>query len=151
MHANHAIMTEHFRNELGYEGFFGSDAGNVGALVGARIAFNDTDAAAIALQAGMDQTMGGGFAPSITLPGIKSGEIRAEWIERACAKVLTQKFAAGLFDGALPEPSKHAVLNSDEHRELARETAAQAAVLLVSTHMIPRPLDLLSLAYQGHF
>jgi beta-glucosidase len=93
MHANHAIMTEHFRGELGYEGFFASDAGNVQALVGARVAFNGTDAAAIALQAGMDQTMGGGLAPSITLPGVKSGEIDAAWIERACAKVLTQKFA----------------------------------------------------------
>ena len=27
MHANHAIMTDHFRTELGFKGFFASDAG----------------------------------------------------------------------------------------------------------------------------
>ena len=27
MHANHEIMTEHFREALGYEGFFASDLG----------------------------------------------------------------------------------------------------------------------------
>ena len=27
MHANHEIMTEHFRDALGYEGFFASDLG----------------------------------------------------------------------------------------------------------------------------
>lgn len=74
MHANAAIMTQHFRTELGFEGFFASDAGNVGALVGARVAYNQTDAAAIAMEAGMDQTMGGGFSPTITVPGVKSGE-----------------------------------------------------------------------------
>ena len=63
MHANGEIMTDHFRKELGYEGFFASDAGNVGALVGAHVAYNASDAAAIALQAGMDQTMGGGKPP----------------------------------------------------------------------------------------
>ena len=85
-HASEETMTEHFRNELGYEGFFASDAGNVEALVGAHVAYNATDAAAIALAAGMDQTMGVGLGPSITLPGVKSGEINATWIERACAK-----------------------------------------------------------------
>ena len=32
MHANHDIMTEHFRNRLGYEGFFASDLGNIEAV-----------------------------------------------------------------------------------------------------------------------
>ena len=62
------------RDNAGFKGFFASDAGNVGALVGARVAYNSTDAAAIAMQAGMDQTMGGGFDPKITIPGVKSGE-----------------------------------------------------------------------------
>ena len=67
MHANGEIMTDHFRKELGYEGFFASDAGNVGALVGAHVAYNASDAAAIALRAGMDQTMGGGKPHDISL------------------------------------------------------------------------------------
>ena len=32
MHANHEIMTEHFREGLGYEGLFASDLGNIEAI-----------------------------------------------------------------------------------------------------------------------
>ena len=32
MHANHEIMTEHFRDALGYEGFFASDLGKPNSL-----------------------------------------------------------------------------------------------------------------------
>ena len=49
MHANGAIMTDHFRSKLSYEGFFASDAGNVGALVGARVAFNASGGRALSL------------------------------------------------------------------------------------------------------
>jgi len=31
-------------------------------------------------------------------------QVNTSWVERACAKMLTQKFAARLFDGALPDP-----------------------------------------------
>jgi beta-glucosidase-like glycosyl hydrolase len=132
MHMNSAIMTDHFRTKLGYEGFFASDAGNVAAMVGARVAYNTSDAASIAMQAGMDQTMGGGFDPAVTVPAAKSGELPQECIDRACAAVLAQKFAARLFDGALPDPAKHAELDSGAHRALARRAAAESAVLLVN-------------------
>jgi hypothetical protein len=118
-----------------YQGFYASDAGNVGALVNARVAFNATDAASIALSAGMDQTMGGGLSPTITLPGMASGEISASDVERACANVLTAKFAAGLFDGALPDPANAGLLDTPAHRALAREAAEQGAVLLVNNQI----------------
>ena len=56
MHANHDIMTEHFRNRLGYEGFFASDLGNIEAVwQNAAVAANYSDAVALSLWAGMDQ------------------------------------------------------------------------------------------------
>ena len=55
----------------------------------ARVAFNTTDAAAIALEAGMDQTMGGGLSPDITLPAVASGEISAAIHAEECCSQRT--------------------------------------------------------------
>ena len=120
MHANPEIMTDHFRGELQYQGFFASDAGNVGALVNARVAYNATDAAAMAMNAGMDQTMGDGFNPSIVAAAIKGGLLTMQTVDRATSNILLQKFSAGLFDGVLPDPKNASVLNSAEHRLLVR-------------------------------
>jgi beta-glucosidase-like glycosyl hydrolase len=58
MHANHDIMTEHFRNRMGYEGFFASDLGNIEAVwQNSAVASNYSDAVALSLWAGMDQVL----------------------------------------------------------------------------------------------
>ena len=82
--------------------------------------------------------------------------MNTSWVERACAKMLTQKFAARLFDGALPDPEvicrrpfalwavvishgwlavvvqRHVNLDSAAHRALARRVAAEGSVLLMN-------------------
>jgi beta-glucosidase-like glycosyl hydrolase len=74
MHANHEIMTEHFRERLEYEGFFASDLGNIEAVwQNSLVAANYSDAVALSLWAGMDQSFdssGNGFDPSRMYPAV---------------------------------------------------------------------------------
>ena len=136
MHANYDILTTLFRESWNWTGFVHSDYGNIGALVSTRLAANETAAAALALHAGLDQAfMDSSFSPAVLVPAVKAGVVPEADVDRAASKILQAKFAAGLFDGALPDPAQRANINSDEHRALARRVAAEGAVLLANRNL----------------
>ena len=131
MHANPLIHKTLFKEAWGFAGFVHSDYGNIGALTATRLAANATGAAALALAAGVDQAFcDDAFSPGVLLPGLVSGAIARADFERAVGNVLAAKFAAGLFDGALPDPARRPLIYSDAHRALARRVATEGAVLL---------------------
>jgi beta-xylosidase len=133
MHANTAVMKTLFRESWGFKGFFGSDYGNVGSLQNARIAANVTQAAALAISAGVDTTFcEGAYSYGVIGPAVASGEIQLSDVDRAVSVTLAQKFAAGLFDGQLPDPANRSFIYTDASRALARRTAAEGAVLLTN-------------------
>lgn len=51
-------------------------------------------------------------------------------LDAVVARVLQQKFAAGLFDAGPTNPGGTSILDSAAHRQLAREAATQGIVLL---------------------
>ncbi len=53
---NAPIMKDLFRGTLNYKGFFASDYGNIGSLQNARGAANVTQAATLAIAAGVDNS-----------------------------------------------------------------------------------------------
>ncbi len=53
-------------------------------------------------------------------------------MDRACAAILTPKFAAGLFDGLLPDPANRDRIYTDAHRALARQVVHEGAILLAN-------------------
>ena len=131
MHMNAPIMKTLFRGQWGYKGFFGSDWGNIGFLQNARVAANLTQAAALAISSGVDQSFcDNAYYTGVIEPAVASGEIQLADVDRAVAATLTQKFAAGLFDGALPDPANRTKIYTDASRALARRTASEGAVLL---------------------
>ena len=133
MHANSAIMKSLFRGQWGFQGFFGSDYGNVGALQSAHVAANLSQAAALALAAGVDNTFcDSAYDFGVISPAVASGEIQLADVDRAVSVTLAQKFAAGLFDGALPDPANRSHIYTDAARALARRAAAEGAVLLTN-------------------
>ena len=131
MHMNAGIMKTLFRGTWGYRGFFGADWGNVGFLQNAHVAANDSMAAALAISAGVDNSFcDGSYSGGNINPAIASGEIAQADVDRAVSVTLAQKFAAGLFDGALPDPANRPLIYSDANRALARRAAREGAVLL---------------------
>ena len=140
MHANVDIMKHLFRETWNYTGFFHSDYGNIGALTNSRLAANATMAAALALAAGVDQAFcDGAYYPGNLLPALAAGIIPQADLDRAAYNVLAAKFAAGLFDGALPDPARRPLIYSDAHRALARRAATEGAVLLSNRGLLPLP------------
>ena len=140
MHANHDIMNDLFRVAWNYSGFCHSDYGNVGALTNAHVASNQTMAAALALHAGVDQTFcDSSYSVGVLGPAIDKGIVPLADLDRATYNILTAKFAAGLFDGVLPDPARAPTINSQDHRDLARLAAQEGAVLLTNQGALPLP------------
>ena len=118
-----------------------SDMCDVGLLgpSGFRVAGNLTDAAALALGAGLDQELcnpqdGRGQAYTRAAAAVAGGRVAQAALDRAAANALRPKFAAGLFDGgAFANASALGALNAPAHRALARAAAAEGSVLLKNT------------------
>jgi hypothetical protein len=159
MHANADYMKHLFRDTWNYTGFFHSDFGNVGWLQNSRIAGNLTHAAGLALaRGGRGPDLHGRWQVTlfclwlieifaerlcvITAFGeipqaIQMGWATTEDVDRAVSVILQAKFAAGLFDGQLPEPAQRKNINPAAHRELARRVSQEGSVLLRNNGVLP--------------
>jgi beta-glucosidase-like glycosyl hydrolase len=95
-------------------------------------------AAALAISAGMDQAFcDSAFFPGTLNPALAAGTIAQADVDRAVYNVLAQKFAAGLFDGQLPDPANRGRIYTPASRALARRAAAEGAVLLRNSGVLP--------------
>lgn len=142
--ADHRLLTEVLRGELGFDGFVVSDANAVMDLTTHEFARDDLDAAVRAIRAGMDMEMWLGFSFSAegeprprtgafaTLPNaVRQGLVDEHMLDEAVRRILLFKLRLGLFEQSYVEES-HAtrILNDASHHELARIAAERSAVLL---------------------
>ena len=149
MHASHRLVTETLRNRFGLlGGYTGSDMGNVMQLTrNYGFASDGPTAVKLAMDAGLDQNMGGQYV-TYTKGLVQSGNLSNATLDRAVGNILRKKFAAGLFDQPPTDPAGVANIDSTRHRALARESARQGLVLLMNAHLRDdqRRLGLLCLA-----
>ncbi|WP_315070558.1 glycoside hydrolase family 3 N-terminal domain-containing protein [uncultured Microbacterium sp.] len=130
--ANATLLRSILRDQLGFTGFVVSDANAVRSLTVQHFAADQTDAAARALDAGLDMEMCM-FEPAFdNLPdAVAQGKVSESVLDDAVRRVLTAKFRLGLFESPYTnEVDTALVLNSPEHRTLARAAAEQSIVLL---------------------
>ncbi len=147
------LMTEILREEWGFDGLVVSDYMGIDQLRNYhKLARDKADAARLALEAGMDLEL-----PSIDaygqplLDAVAAGEIPLALIDRSVRRMLTLKFAFGLFERPFVEPEAvPAVFDTPAQRMLAREIARKSLVLLKNEgNLLPLAKTLSSIAVIG--
>ena len=128
MHARGDLITDVLKNQLGFKGFVISDYAAID-----QISPDYKNDVKIGINAGLDMIMvPNDYSKFITdLTALNaSGDVSTARIDDAVARILTQKFALGLFDHPFADRSNASTIGSPAHRAVARKAAAESQVLL---------------------
>jgi beta-glucosidase len=150
--ASRRILTDLLRGRLGFAGLVVSDYEAIQMIHNYhRMVGDTTEAAALALQAGIDVEL-----PAATCYGgplraaLESGRIGTEAVDVAVARHLQKKFELGLFESPYVDEGKVTeVFETADQRDLAREIAAKSLVLLKNDGLLPLRKDVKTLAVIG--
>lgn len=130
------------REEWGFNGYIISDCGALGNLTSRKhYTANDfVEAANQALAAGIATNCGDTYNNKDVIEAAKKGELNMENLDNVCRSLLRVIFRNGLFENNPSKPldwnRTYPGWNSPEHRDVAREAARQAVVLLENKNNI---------------
>jgi beta-glucosidase len=130
--ANPFLLTDVLRQQWGFQGFTVSDLGSISGLVNNHhVAATPPEAAALALNAGLDDDLSGyGFDKEL-LQAIEQKLVTPAALDRAVGRVLRVKFEMGLFENPYVDPRKAAKqVHTSANVQLARQVAQESVVLL---------------------
>ncbi len=141
-HANTWLLGEVLRGEWGFDGLIVSDYGAVHELATLHhVALDEADAALQALRAGVDSELPDGQAYATLEASVAAGSVPVELIDRACARMLTFKMRAGLFENPYGDARLAArITGNAEARAVALE-AARKSICLLKNERATLPLD----------
>jgi beta-glucosidase len=140
MHENTLLNTDLLKRDLGFEGFLISDWEGIDKLPGDDYA----DKVRRSVNSGVDMAMAPyNFASFISAveDAVAAGGISADRVDDAVRRILTQKFALGLFEQPLADRSLQAEIGSSAHRAIARQAVAESQVLLKDDGVLPLAKD----------
>lgn len=138
--ANEWLLKDMLRDEWGFDGFLVSDANAVRNLTTHGFAADLPDAAARAVEAGLDLEMAISDPAYAHLPrAVADGRVSIEAVDACVRRILEVKLRLGLFDDPfVDEDRAREVLADPAHRQVAREAAQRSAVLLRNEgHLLP--------------
>lgn len=145
--ANHYLLTDVLKHELGFEGFIVSDWNGVDEI--------STDkylAVTTAVNAGVDMVMIPFDYKTFTAymrQAIDSKIISEERLNDATRRILRAKFSTGLFDTPLTKNGDALTIGSPEHRAVAREAVQKSLVLLKNANTLPLKKNLTHIIVAG--
>jgi len=129
--ANAFTLTKVLRDEWKFDGFVVSDYTSVKELINHGVAANEEEAAALALNAGVEMEMVSRSYNSFGPRLLQQNKLTMARIDEAVRRVLRIKFRLGLFDQPYTDEARepNALLRPESIR-LAREIAGRSMVLL---------------------
>jgi len=143
-HMNSWLMTDLFREDWGFKGFYVSDWMDIERIETLHhVAHNLKEASYLAVNAGMDMHMHGVDFPEAVIALVKEGKLPISRVDDACSKILMAKFKLGLFENRFVDIEKipQNIFTSD-HRFTALETARKGIVLLKNSNLLPLNKDI---------
>ncbi|HWA31161.1 MAG TPA: glycoside hydrolase family 3 N-terminal domain-containing protein [Rhizomicrobium sp.] len=142
-HANVWLLQKVLRGEWGYKGAVVSDYYGIEQLADLHhVAANYTDAAIMALKAGVDMDLPDGQAYSTLVQSVRDGRVKMSEIDAAVRQVLTLKFEAELFEHPYADvDAAEAITDNAEAQAVAEKAAERSVVLLKNDGVLPLQAD----------
>lgn len=146
------LLKDILRDEWNFPGYIVSDCWALDDIYKHhKVADTPAEAAALALKAGTDLECGNEVYLHL-VEAVKKGLVSEAQIDTAVKRLFTARFKLGMFDP--PARVKYAqipysVVDSDAHKELARDVARKSMVLLKNDGVLPLKKDLGSIAVIG--
>ncbi|WP_442846152.1 glycoside hydrolase family 3 N-terminal domain-containing protein [Leeuwenhoekiella sp. H156] len=150
--AHKKLLTGLLREQWGFKGFVVSDLGSIeGIKNDHHAAATLEEAAALAMNAGVDVDLGGNGFDDALFSAFKAGDVSEDRLDEAVKNVLRLKFEMGLFENPYVDeklPAK--VVRNPEHTALAKEVALEGITLLKNEgNLLPLSKDLKKIAVIG--
>ena len=144
------------REEWGFNGFIVSDCGAIGNLTSRKhyTAVDYVEAANQALAAGIATNCGDVYNNKEVIAAANDGKIDMESLDNVCRTMLSTMFRNGLFENNLSRSldweKMYPGWQSDEHKEVARESSRQSIVMLENkSNILPLSKDIKTIAVIG--
>jgi beta-glucosidase len=138
-HANRWLLTDLLRKQWGFQGVVVGDYEGIEQLMSLHhVAGTLTDAAALALHAGVDDDMPDGEAFATLPQALAAGKVNQAEIDTAVRRVLRLKFLGGLFEHPYADAGYAEKITDDSQaRALAMKAAEESIVLLKNDGTLP--------------
>lgn len=146
VHASYELLTELLRNELGFDGLIVTDWGDIENLHKRdRVAANNKEAVALAINAGIDMSMISYDYESFCndlVAAVKEGLVKQARVDDAVKRILTLKCKLNLFEKPVSNPRDYPKFGSDEFARHSYDAASEAITLLKNNNnILPLPKD----------
>ncbi|MCW2768041.1 MAG: Beta-glucosidase [Nocardioides sp.] len=142
MHANHELITNVLKGEMGFDGFVISDWRGIHQIpgdLGTQIATSVNAGVDMFMEPRTNQDPNNtepdweNFIPTL-IQLVDDGDVSVDRIDDAVSRILTAKFELGLFEHPMTDRSSIDTIGSKAHRAAARKAVAESQVLLRNEH-----------------